>query len=698
MKPVEDIVGGRSSGEVEVADLIADIELLGGLADADGPARVAIASYEFVGVVRNGGIGTACTELAQALAQDGHEVDLIFTGWCEDPREEAFDRWRRRYRELGTRLDRIEMGEIANCDAVLHNASHSLALYRMLKARDAEKPYDVIHFVESLGHGFYSLLAKRQGLAFNRATTVVGTHSPRRWLAEAHGIPFDHPIELGDEFLENRCLELADVVISPSAHMLDWLRSRGVSLPKRSYVQQYVSGFNAADIERENEEPAAVEELVFFGRLEPRKGVVTFCDALDLLAKDDFFELRRVTFLGKDSMPPGYFTQRTAEWPWECDVISNLDRDEALAYLSGAGRLAVMASTMDNSPNTVYEAIGLGISFLASRGGGTAELVHPHDFERVTYEASDPELREIDPGDPTKFRLVHSDRVLATRLRQALRTRPRPAHFAVGPAANREAHLAWHRAVAKSPPAEPPTAASVPNPVDICDLSSVLDSGTNQDLVLLLDSDAEASPRLGAVLAKAAAATPEATFITSFGSLDVETPEGIVERVFLPTGGPIAAGLIGNCAGAGAALVRLDALQRIEALIEPDRLLAVSELLSLATLTGVRVDVVPEVLYRLPAAAAANGSVAYASEPVELLRPYHLTLPSQARDIAAFAARLSRDESDLRAAVRAAEQQAAEVSANLSRLVSGRSFRMTAPLRRLAGIARRLRRRGKAAS
>lgn len=57
-------------------DLTADIDLLGG---GNAKARVAITSYEFVGVVRNGGIGTASTELGVALARDGHEVDLIFT-------------------------------------------------------------------------------------------------------------------------------------------------------------------------------------------------------------------------------------------------------------------------------------------------------------------------------------------------------------------------------------------------------------------------------------------------------------------------------------------------------------------------------------------------------------------------------------------------------------------------------------------
>jgi len=38
------------------------------------PLRVCVASFDFVGPVKNGGVGTAFTSLAEALARAGHEV------------------------------------------------------------------------------------------------------------------------------------------------------------------------------------------------------------------------------------------------------------------------------------------------------------------------------------------------------------------------------------------------------------------------------------------------------------------------------------------------------------------------------------------------------------------------------------------------------------------------------------------------
>lgn len=661
-------------------DLSADAELLGG-GDGTAKARVAIASYEFVGVVRNGGIGTACTELALALARDGHEVEAIFTG----SGEQDFERWQEHYRERGVTLERAPHRVDSRCDSVIHSAEHSLALYRMLKERDEERPYDAIHFVESLGHGFYSLLAKRNGLAFPRATTVVCTHSARRWLAEAHQIPFAHPAELSDEYLENRSLELADVVVSPSAHLLDWCRDRGVPLPRRSYVQQYVTEFDLRDASPP--EPAPVEEFVFFGRLEPRKGIFSFCDALDLLAAQPPEGLRRIAFLGKESVSREYLAERATAWPWEWEIHSDLDRDAALEYLRAPGRLAVMASTMDNSPNVVYEALGLGLAFLASRGGGTGELVHPDDFERVTYDPRDPELREVDRAEPASTRPVHSGRVLAERLREVVATEPRPARFAVPPDANREAHLAWHRAVAAAAQAPPPGPASLPKPVDVRELQAAAAAGG--DLLLLADPEAELVPRLEPALA-AAAASSGAAFITALGSFEVDV-EGIGETLFLPSGGPAAMGLVGNCAGAGVALARSEALERIGVLGDPERApLSVAELLSRVALAGERIDVLPEALYRLPAAAAPDGSVARAQQTYALLRPYFLDLPPEARDIAACAARFYEEEPKLRAAA----VEAAHLADLYAQISTSRSVRMTRPVRRFGRAVRRLLRGG----
>ena len=587
-------------------DLTADLEFFAGGPPVDRPARVAITSYEFVGVVRNGGIGTACTELALALAREGHEVDLLFTGWGEDPSEEGFGRWRSHYEEQGVKLDRLDFDAVAHCDRVLYNASHSLALYRRLRERNAERPYDAIHFVESLGHGYYSLLAKRQGLAFAEATTVVCAHSPRRWLAEAHAAPFDNPIELGDEFLERRCLELADVAVAPSAHMLDWLKRRGTRLPRRSYVQQYVSSFDLrtgaeplAEPSANGRPPAAdagkgeVEELVFFGRLEPRKGVLTFCDALDELAEEGPGRLRRITFLGKEAVPVSHLLERAQDWPWEATVISDLDREDALAYLRGPGRMAVMASAIDNSPNTVYEAIGLGIPFFASRGGGIGELVHPDDRERVTFDPRDPERREIDPGDPAATRPVHSGRALAAGLRSALSAPREPVRFAVDPAVNREAHLAWHRAARAPEPSLPDAPNSLPEPIAI-EAAASHGEGEGDERLLLVDPEVRPLPELAATLSAAAASCSEAPFLTPFGSFEAQSDDGPVKRIFLPTGGPAVTGLFGNCAGAGAVLARRDALRRIGALDSGDGAPAsVAELLARAVIAGEGVDVVP---------------------------------------------------------------------------------------------------------
>ena len=659
--------------------------------------RVVIASYEFQGPIRNGGIGTACTALARALAADGHEVELLFTGWADDPDAEAFEDHRRSYADEGIRLDRIDLDYVPRNDWVLYNAAHALALYDLLRTRDRERPYDVMHFVESLAHGFYALAAKRQGLAFAGATTVVGVHSPRRWIAEAHGLPFDDLVEIGDDFLEKRCVELADVVVSPSAHMLDWMRARGFALPERSFVQQYITHFDDA-VKTAGEK---VREIVFFGRLESRKGLVAFCDALDdLTAAGDLPELA-VTFLGKQVPFEGgrsgdYVRARARKWPWSVQVLDGLDREAALEYLKGGGRLAVMPSKMDNSPNTVYEALGLGMPFLAARTGGTAELVHPDDVDRFTYAPGDPEREEIDPGDLTATRPAHSGRPLAGALRRALAAEPgAPARFATPPRSNREQHLAWHRAaVAVQPEGQP---ASAPPPVTVCRASGTgrvaAVAAAEHELVLVIDDGIDLSPDLAATLAAAARARPEAGFLVPLGCFVELRPEGRVRRAYLPTGGPAVSALLGNCLGAGAVLARREALVRLAPAADALPAVETFELLARAALAGERIEVVPEILFERREDRPDDPPMSVIPDPLRRLRPFHQHLQDGARDLAAVAARQAEELAPARAEAEAARAEAEVARRALAVVRESRSWRMAAPLRRVAARARRLKRR-----
>ncbi len=471
------------------------------------PVRVCVASYEVVGPTKNGGIGTAATSLAELLGAAGHDVTLLYTGWHALDDASRY-RWTRHYEQRNVRFRELGDGESPEVDTPHFNQARAYQAYRWLAARDGESPFDVVHFPECQGHGYYALLARRLGLGFRDTTFVVGGHSPTRWVYEANRWVVDTAHRLVDDFLERRCVELADVVVSPSAYLLAWMDRRGWKLPERHFVQHYATssavtgsangseehtaprivsmpegpGTEAArdfGYEPESAIPApssresvdddatrGVQEVVFFGRLETRKGLEVFCDALDLLAEGSKPPDFGVCFMGSETpiqgVPAGeYIRERARRWPWRSRVESDRNQLEAVTYIRQRGRLAVMPSPVDNSPNTVLEALGLGIPFITSRGGGIPELIHPLDLERATYAPTDDRAWRIDPADPQSFVADLSAEPLANAIRMATgggeAARPR---FAVDPEANGHVHVEWHERVAAQGAGRPAAPAS----------------------------------------------------------------------------------------------------------------------------------------------------------------------------------------------------------------------------------------------
>jgi hypothetical protein len=114
------------------------------------------------------------------------------------------------------------------------------------------------------------------------------------------------PGDLETDFMERESVALADALTSPSQYMLRWMREQGWRLPANSYVQQNILSPYLRQCWEEGSaplEPGAIRELIFFGRLEERKGVGLFCDALDRLAP--LASGFAVTFLGKPAMVDG---------------------------------------------------------------------------------------------------------------------------------------------------------------------------------------------------------------------------------------------------------------------------------------------------------------------------------------------------------------------------------------------------------
>ena len=369
----------------------------------------------------------------------------------------------------------------------------------------------MVHFPECQGHGYYALLARRLGLGFPGTTFVVGGHSPTRWVYEANRWVLDTAHRLVDDFLERRCVELADVVVSPSAYLLAWMERRGWKLPERRFVQHYptssaVNGRSAGPSEPEAPRPRSAARGAGHGggprfrlrrrpgwprsrRRRPsspldgdapargvarssssggsRPGRASRCSATRSICSrrssepPDF----RVCFMGSETpiqgVPAGdYIRERARRWPWPSRVESDRNQLEAVAYIREPGRLAVMPSPVDNSPNTVLEALGLGIPFITSRGGGIPELIHPLDLERATYAPTDDRASADRPGRRAGLRGGPEPRAARQRHPQGddggELARPR---FAVDPEATERVHVEWHERVAAEGAARPPAPA-----------------------------------------------------------------------------------------------------------------------------------------------------------------------------------------------------------------------------------------------
>ena len=362
-----------------------DADLSDDLRERRGTKRICIATPDILGPVKNGGIGTAYHHMARSLAEWGHEVVVAYVNGNAS-NAELMEAARAFYVGFGVSFEPIVPRPAAKT-VLAQVSAPTWTLCEWLRTR--ERAFDIVHVPDWRGLGYGALLAKSLGLTFGATHFVVMGHSPTLWAVEGNRQLLSTERELGWVFMERRSIELADTVICVSVHLQGWMREAGYAMPARSFVWPNVfpapDPSPAAAAGRAARDGAAPEEVVFFGRLEPRKGLVLFVDAIDRLVRRGRAPTR-VTFLGKVSSrldDPGFIRSSTRDWPVEVCTITEFGAEEAVAYLSQPGRLAVIPSLLDNCSMAVMECLQTGIPFVATATGGTPELVAPEDHARA---------------------------------------------------------------------------------------------------------------------------------------------------------------------------------------------------------------------------------------------------------------------------------------------------------------------------
>ncbi len=267
-----------------------------------------------------------------------------------------------------------------DCGGHLHNLSTKIDLYLRRGS------YQFIHFQDWLGLGFVAMQSKKAGLAYANTTLTLTMHSNTEWFGEGGRHFFSEGMDnLLTEYSERYCVEHADLLLSPSQYMFQWAEEHHWTLARNREVVPNLSRTGEQPAHWENNYTWKPEKLIFFGRLETRKGLNLFLRALSLLNKSgDLKKVRHIVFLGRvwqlnglpaDEAIANFFAEELPNREFE--LITNFDHLQAMEYLDNERQssLVVLPSLSDNYPYTVLECLDMSLHFIASRVGGIPEMV-----------------------------------------------------------------------------------------------------------------------------------------------------------------------------------------------------------------------------------------------------------------------------------------------------------------------------------
>ncbi len=341
--------------------------------------RIALVSLEVAGF-RGGGIGTYVVEAGHALKAAGHDVTLV-TSAPADPA----DRERLRALDDFTRVAFVEEAgdpEGPTRFAVARDTFRFAHLAHRTLCREVEgthggAPFDYVEFPDYQALGYVTVLEHRLLGTFPETVVAVVLHSPSQECLKyddaLHSVP---PGARELVLLEDETIRTAANLWSPSTRLAELVAERlgtlgpgGAGTRIIRYPMRLAAALPPA--------PRRVSRLadlrfLYFGRIEPRKGVRALVEAFARLPD------LQIDLVGRDLPTSPYGTSET-DWLSRHDAPNvrfhgPLPRAQMLQRLADAD-VVVLPSPWENWPNTCIEAMAAGRVVVGGRHGGMGEMI-----------------------------------------------------------------------------------------------------------------------------------------------------------------------------------------------------------------------------------------------------------------------------------------------------------------------------------
>lgn len=351
--------------------------------------KVCLVTPELVGPRRNSGIGTHAFYFSRFLSnQEDTEVTLLLTSEVTEVPDGDYKSWAEYYKkEHGIQLELLEEQPPLYNEVGWFNQWFSLrtqAIYGWLR----DKQFDICHFQDLNADGFMCLQARETGVAFQKTVMTVTVNGPNLWARQGMKQFADSPVDDAlVNFCESYCLQKADRVLAPSKYALQWCRAAGWTLAEETCVCPYI----IEPVVPANPEGYVFKEateIVFFGRLETRKGMQIFLKTLKRLhRRGKLDKITRVYFVGSHAREQ-YFNSRidifkffTNELPGLAFTIhEEFDHPHCLEFLRAhKDALVVAPSLTETLGYTILESLELNLNLVTTNAGAIPEIFENSD-------------------------------------------------------------------------------------------------------------------------------------------------------------------------------------------------------------------------------------------------------------------------------------------------------------------------------
>ncbi|MDO9183588.1 MAG: glycosyltransferase [Bacteriovorax sp.] len=325
--------------------------------------KICIVSTDLQGFVKNGGVGTANSNLAKYLAKD-HQVEILFCHHPQYIKSFEYKMNKLNYEKANIKILALDY-PIHQIDTDHIYVTYSYLVFEKLKGNS----YDKILFPEMHGLGYYCMRAKELNIAFAETELITFFHGPSQWHIENNnGIPTSF-YDLMTFYIEKMTCQLADRVLFATEYAKEVAQKMDYLNPNTSTnVLLFPFDKPQGGISITGKKSDRMQEICFFGRLESRKGILIFLKASLVLSKLTKIKISLIGRFGFiDSQPANEFLSK---WSTlnnvNLNIQSNFSKQEAIDYLKEPGRLTVICSLEETMGYTLIECITENIPFVCT--------------------------------------------------------------------------------------------------------------------------------------------------------------------------------------------------------------------------------------------------------------------------------------------------------------------------------------------